>query len=288
MYKYFYFQPRQTSTLTLSGRLTDQATQLIAVEMAEPPPPPRPPHYSSAPPAVARRRSQPAFDVDAQAAEGVRLAQQRPDLGRATTNSTYTDSVAHGVRIANEQADRIWGATNRSATRRKSRRDSSASTASRSRSTTPRPLPTPPLGERQLYDQPTRFYERYNQGRIQIVHDAEGIPRLREAPTAFNLREMANNAATYSPVENSGPVNRAPASPASSSAGQVNGNGVGSASYMTPPQVGHQQDLIYLYGQIQELSGLLKENRDKVTTLTEQARRIAVCLDSVSISIPYF
>ena len=229
------------------------------------------PLSASAPPAVARRSSQVNVDADS--------------------------SISESVRIARQQADLVRAATNQSPTPHSSRRTASTSARPRSRSTTSRPLPAPPLGDRVLWDQPNRYYDRRNQGRneragreaqsLYFPQVAQRNPHLQTVRSAIDLREMANNAAAYSPVENSGPVNnRAPASPANSSAGQVNGNGAVSASYMTPPQVGHQQDLVFLYGMIQDLSALLKENRDKVTVLTEQARRLAVCLDSLFLQIP--
>lgn len=57
----------------------------------------------------------------------------------------------------------------------------------------------------------------------------------------------------------------------------MNGNGVGaSASYMAPLPVGHQQDLNYLYTQIQELSAILRSNREKVNVITRAAEEVAV------------
>jgi hypothetical protein len=77
-------------------------------------------------------------------------------------------------------------------------------------------------------------------------------------------------------------VRQAP-SPTSSHAGgaQMNGNGLANASYMPPLPAGHQQDLNYLYSQIQELSGILKSNREKVSVITKTAEEVAV--SSVSI-----
>ena len=115
----------------------------------------------------------------------------------------------------------------------------------------------------------------------QDLDDSEATTSsLRRRITAIDLRKMAaNNNATYSPIENAGAGNRG-ASPAPSSVSQVNGNGM-NASYMTPPAVGQQQDLNFLYGQIQELSTLLAENRGRVTGLTQQAEQIAVCTVSM-------
>jgi hypothetical protein len=72
-------------------------------------------------------------------------------------------------------------------------------------------------------------------------------------------------------------VRQAP-SPTSSHAGgaQMNGNGLANASYLPPLPAGHQQDLNYLYSQIQELSGILKSNREKVNVITKTAEEVAV------------
>lgn len=56
----------------------------------------------------------------------------------------------------------------------------------------------------------------------------------------------------------------------------MNGNGLANASYMPPLPAGHQQDLNYLYSQIQELSGILKSNREKVNVITKTAEEVAV------------
>ena len=48
---------------------------------------------------------------------------------------------------------------------------------------------------------------------------------------------------------------------------------------MHPLPAGHQQDLNFLYSQIQELSGVLKSNREKVNIITKTAEEVAVsCL----------
>lgn len=72
--------------------------------------------------------------------------------------------------------------------------------------------------------------------------------------------------------------NRASSSPTIPHAGgSVNGNGVGaSGNYMAPLPVGHQQDLNFLYAQIQELGGILRSNRDKVNVITRNAEEVAV------------
>lgn len=65
-------------------------------------------------------------------------------------------------------------------------------------------------------------------------------------------------------------------SPTASNAGAVNGNGAGvAANYMSPLPVGHQQDLNFLYGQIQELSEILRANREKVNVITRTAEEVA-------------
>ncbi|EXJ83073.1 hypothetical protein A1O1_06691 [Capronia coronata CBS 617.96] len=87
---------------------------------------------------------------------------------------------------------------------------------------------------------------------------------------------MANNA--FPPLDTSMGGNRASASPTTMQpGGSVNGNnGVGAAaSFMAPLPVGHQQDLNYLYAQVQELGGILKSNREKVNFITRAAEEVA-------------
>lgn len=68
------------------------------------------------------------------------------------------------------------------------------------------------------------------------------------------------------------------ASPASSVAGSyTNANGaVNGVNYTSPLPAGHQQDLNYLYEQIQELSNLLKLNRARTAELTKRAEQAEV------------
>lgn len=84
-----------------------------------------------------------------------------------------------------------------------------------------------------------------------------------------------NNSNAFPPLDSPiGQPNRAPGSNASA---QVNGNGNGYANnYMPPLPVGHQQDLTFLYQQIQELSGILQSNRDRVDDVTRSAEEVAV------------
>lgn len=73
--------------------------------------------------------------------------------------------------------------------------------------------------------------------------------------------------------------NRGGASPTVSitGSGSMNGNGAGpAASYMAPLPVGHQQDLNFLYAQIQELSSVLRENSEKVNVIRRAAVEVAV------------
>jgi len=66
---------------------------------------------------------------------------------------------------------------------------------------------------------------------------------------------------------------------AGGSAAAANGNGAGNnaSNYMATLPVGHQQDLNYLYNQIQELGALLRSNREQVNTITRTAEEVAVC-----------
>ncbi|EHY53339.1 hypothetical protein HRR83_003548 [Exophiala dermatitidis] len=87
---------------------------------------------------------------------------------------------------------------------------------------------------------------------------------------------MANNA--FPPLDTSMTGgNRAGASPTTMQPGSsINGNGVGAAAnYMAPLPVGHQQDLNYLFAQIQELGGILRSNREKVNVITRAAEEVA-------------
>lgn len=85
----------------------------------------------------------------------------------------------------------------------------------------------------------------------------------------------ASNSNAFPPLENS--MNSPSRSPTSSPASQVNGNGGAHASsYMPPLPVGHQQDLAFLYQQIQELSSILQSNRERVNDVTRSAEEVAV------------
>jgi len=90
----------------------------------------------------------------------------------------------------------------------------------------------------------------------------------------FRANVMANNANSFPSVES--PMNnRVAASPVGS---QANGAAMNNpANYMAPLPVGHQHDLNYLYAQIQELSGILKDNRERVNDITKTAEEVAVC-----------
>jgi hypothetical protein len=74
----------------------------------------------------------------------------------------------------------------------------------------------------------------------------------------------------------SGPSRTSP-SPTSAAA-STQANGGTAANYASPLPAGHQQDLNYLYSQIQELSAILKANREKTAVLTKAAEEIAVSL----------
>lgn len=89
-----------------------------------------------------------------------------------------------------------------------------------------------------------------------------------------------NNSNAFPPLDNS--VNSGGRSPTSGPGPQVNGNGGNySNSYIPPLPVGHQQDLNFLYQQIQELSGILQSNREKVNDVTKSAEEVAVWFDDL-------
>lgn len=73
------------------------------------------------------------------------------------------------------------------------------------------------------------------------------------------------------------PSHRAAPSPSSS---PMNGNGVSYAGnaniHMQPFPMSHQQDINYLYQQLQELSNLLQSNRERVNEVTRNADEVAV------------
>lgn len=72
-------------------------------------------------------------------------------------------------------------------------------------------------------------------------------------------------------------MNRASSTgPPSVASGQPHSNGNGAANYTSPLPAGHQQDLNYLYNQIQELSSLLKANREKTAELARVAQEVQV------------
>lgn len=70
-------------------------------------------------------------------------------------------------------------------------------------------------------------------------------------------------------------TNRTSPSPTSSVA-SAQPNGANATNYASPLPAGHQQDLNYLYSQIQELSAILKSNREKTATLSKAAEEIGV------------
>lgn len=70
-------------------------------------------------------------------------------------------------------------------------------------------------------------------------------------------------------------ANRASPSPTSTIA-SAQPNGANAPNYASPLPAGHQQDLNYLYSQIQELSAILKSNREKTATLSKAAEEIGV------------
>jgi len=89
---------------------------------------------------------------------------------------------------------------------------------------------------------------------------------------------MAGNNAFPQLDTQMGAVNRAGAPPTVAAVGgALNGNGAGAAAnYMAPLPVGHQQDLNFLYAQIQELGSILRSNREKVNVITRTAEEVAV------------
>lgn len=104
------------------------------------------------------------------------------------------------------------------------------------------------------------------------------IPRNRARRNA-----MASSTPLELPIAGANRGQSASASQASSIAGNSytngatnNGSGGAGNNYASPLPAGHQQDLNYLYDQIQELSRLLQANRAKTAELTRVAERAEV------------
>lgn len=75
---------------------------------------------------------------------------------------------------------------------------------------------------------------------------------------------------------NSNLPNLGSASPSSAGGAPPPSNGNSAGNYTSPLPAGHQQDLNYLYNQIQELSALLKANREKTAELAKVAQEVQV------------
>jgi len=105
-------------------------------------------------------------------------------------------------------------------------------------------------------------------------------PTTRPLPSISEGEEdmAANNSNAFPPLDNA--MNSPGRSPTTGPGPQVNGNGASYPSnYMPPLPVGHQQDLNFLYQQIQELSGILQSNREKVNDVTRTAEEVAVRIE---------
>lgn len=108
---------------------------------------------------------------------------------------------------------------------------------------------------------------------IAAAHDPR-VSTLSENEDSWELMSMANSSVSSLDLPIRG------ASPASSVPGSyTNANGaVNGTSYSSPLPAGHQQDLNYLYEQIQELSNVLKINRARTAELTKRAEQAEVRL----------
>lgn len=104
--------------------------------------------------------------------------------------------------------------------------------------------------------------------------DRQSLASRPLPPLPVGADMAANSSNAFPPLENS---MNSPRSPASGPGSQVNGNGASYANnYIPPLPVGHQQDLTFLYQQIQELSGILQSNRERVNEVTQSAEEVAV------------
>jgi hypothetical protein len=153
--------------------------------------------------------------------------------------------------------------------------ESRALSSSRARS-----HPGPRLGHRHSHDSLDLNLIQAEISRILARRETNLEAIANQFEAAANMSANNNHQNNANNLFPSLEVRQAP-SPTSSHAGgaQMNGNGLANASYMPPLPAGHQQDLNYLYSQIQELSGILKSNREKVNVITKTAEEVAVsCL----------
>lgn len=111
-----------------------------------------------------------------------------------------------------------------------------------------------------------------------LVEEREQLTSYPDIPFGGGrIATMANSSVSSADLPSAG-NNRPAASPSSSIAGAYAGaNGANNgANYASPLPAGHQQDLHYLYEQIQELSSLLKTNRERTAELTKLAEQAEV------------
>ena len=98
---------------------------------------------------------------------------------------------------------------------------------------------------------------------------------LPALPSEAEESNMAVNSNAFPPLDS--PIASPSRGQQQGAGSQVNGNGAATYanSYVPPLPVGHQQDLAFLYQQIQELSGILQQNRERVNDVTRSAEEVA-------------
>ena len=115
---------------------------------------------------------------------------------------------------------------------------------------------------------------------LSLEGQERGRSRVRAQEDNMANNNNNNNAFPALDTSMTGP-NRTTTSPTTSHPGSAaNGNGAGPANYMATLPVGHQQDLNFLYNQIQELGALLRSNREQVNSVTRTAEEVAVSLEA--------
>jgi hypothetical protein len=95
---------------------------------------------------------------------------------------------------------------------------------------------------------------------------------MASQPLPYNFIESSMNSTNNA----SQTARQAPSPTSSLASGQNSMNGSMSSSIMAPLPMGHQQDLNFLYRQMQELGEILKSNRDKVNGITKAAEEVMV------------
>lgn len=116
---------------------------------------------------------------------------------------------------------------------------------------------------------------------------------FRRASMSLNGGGMANNGPGFTNYMDNSPntpnlaniPRQSPSPSAQHAPGQVNGGGGMAGMNMGMPNAGHQMDLNYLWEMVQELSEVLKYNREMTKGIISSAEEIMVCLSSPQDSV---